>query len=72
MLTFDNNEKKIFDVKPYFELGKFEELRDLKLFNSVRVSFDTIEWSNHLDLDPETLYHSSSPYEKVIELKDNC
>ncbi len=29
ILTFTNNEKKIFDVKPYLDFGIFKELKDL-------------------------------------------
>ena len=56
LLTFENNEDKIFDVSPYLEIGKFSELKDISLFNSVSICFDSIEWANHLDLDPELLY----------------
>ena len=59
LLEFENNEKKIFDVSPYLNLGKFSELRDISLFNSVKISFDTIEWANQLDFDPELLYDTS-------------
>jgi len=55
-LTFANNEKRIFDVSPYLSIGKFAELRDVSLFNTVAVKFDSIEWANRLDLDPEILY----------------
>lgn len=58
-LTFENNEQKIFDVSPYLEIGKFSELKNKEVFNSVKISFDSIEWSNHLDLDPEILYQKS-------------
>ena len=58
-LQFENNEEKIFDVSPYLEIGKFSELKDITLFNSVAVCFDSIEWANHLDLDPEFLYQKS-------------
>jgi len=58
-LTFENNEEKIFDLKPYLNLGKFSELQDPELFKKVRVSFDTIEWPNGIDLDPEFLYKHS-------------
>lgn len=59
LLTFENNERRIFDVSPYLNLGKFSELKDISLFNTVKLKFDSIEWSNHLDLDPEFLYEKS-------------
>ena len=59
LLKFENDEERIFDLKPYLEIGKFKELKDEKLFKSVRVSFDSIEWANQLDLDPELLYEKS-------------
>ncbi|SFP20743.1 DUF2442 domain-containing protein [Hydrogenimonas thermophila] len=65
LLKFENNEERIFDVKPYLEIGKFKELKDKNLFESVRVSFDSIEWANQLDLDPELLYEKS--YNKSVK-----
>ncbi len=59
LLKFENQEEKIFDVKPYLEIGKFQELKDEQLFKSVKVCFDSIEWDNQLDLDPELLYQKS-------------
>ncbi len=59
LLTFENDEQRRFDVKPYLNTGVFRELRDIELFNTVRVSFDTIEWKNDVDLDPEFLYRNS-------------
>ncbi len=59
LLKFENNEERIFDVKPYLDIGKFQELKDKNLFKSVKISFDTIEWANQLDLDPEFLYEKS-------------
>ena len=56
LLTFENGEKKIFDVSPYLEIGKFSELKDNEIFRSVRVHFDSVEWANKLDLDPDLLY----------------
>lgn len=58
-LTFENGEKRIFDMKPYLDKGIFKELKDEKKFRSVRVSFDSIEWSNQADIDPEVLYKKS-------------
>ena len=62
-LTFENNETKIFDVKPYLHTGLFKTLKDEKLFKRVTVSYDTIEWPNGVDLDPEVLYEKSKAAE---------
>jgi len=59
-LTFENGEQKIFDMSPYLNLGIFKELKDVSLFNTVRVSFDSIEWANEADFDPEILYEQGT------------
>ena len=64
LLTFENNEERVFNVKPLMKIGAFQELENPALFNSVRVSFDSIEWANELDLDPEYLYDDSLKIEK--------
>ncbi|MDB5191175.1 MAG: hypothetical protein JWQ96_738 [Segetibacter sp.] len=56
-LTFQNGEQKVFDMKPYLETGIFKALKDESIFNTAKVSFDTVEWINEADIDPETLYH---------------
>mgnify|MGYP000976670455 FL=1 len=63
LLTFENGEKRQFDMKPFLDLGIFRELKDIKLFKTVKTSFDTIEWDNEADLDPEFLYQRSSSIE---------
>lgn len=59
ILTFDDKERRLFDIKPYLTTGRFAELRDIKVFKRVGVAFDTVEWQNGLDLDPEFLYAKS-------------
>ncbi|MFA6925296.1 MAG: DUF2442 domain-containing protein [Bacteroidales bacterium] len=59
ILTFENGERRKFDMKPYLDKGIFKELKDLKIFNTVKTSFDTIEWENEADIDPEILYQKS-------------
>jgi hypothetical protein len=58
-LTFENSEIKIFDVKPYLDTGVFKTLQDKIFFNLVKVAFNSIEWPNGIDLDPEVLYEKS-------------
>ena len=59
-LTCENNEIRIFDMKPYLDKGIYKELKDESKFKSVRVSFDSIEWCNQADIDPEFLYERSN------------
>jgi hypothetical protein len=65
LLTFDNTEERVFDMKPYLTKGVFAELADESLFRSVHVCFDTVEWSNGADLCSEVLYAKSEPVETV-------
>ena len=58
-LTFDNNEVKSFDVKPYLEYGVFKELKNINLFNSVKPFLGTVLWQNEQDFCPDTLYLES-------------
>ena len=59
LLTFENGERRLFDMKPYLNKGVFLELKDPNVFNTVKASFDTIEWINEADFDPEVLYDQS-------------
>ena len=59
LLTFENGERRIFDVSPYLDKGIFQELKNEEKFRTVRVSFDSIEWCNQADLDPEFLFEKS-------------
>ncbi|ETJ37318.1 hypothetical protein Q604_UNBC08465G0002 [human gut metagenome] len=62
ILTFEDDSVRIFDMKPLLRKGVFKELKDEKLFKTVKVSFDSIEWANGIDVDPETLYEDGVPY----------
>ena len=56
LLRFENGDLKRFDMKPFLDKGIFKELKDISKFNSVHVAFDTIEWDNNADFDPEALF----------------
>lgn len=62
ILTFENNEVRLFDMNPYLDKGIFQELKNENIFNAVKVSFDSIEWPNEADIDPKTLYEDSVSY----------
>lgn len=59
LLIFNNGEVKSFDVKPYLGIGIFKQLNDVSVFNSVRPFLGSIQWSNGVDLCPDTLYLES-------------
>lgn len=58
LLTFDNNEKKIKDMKPYLSKGVFRVLQNKDFFNTVKVVLGTIAWGD-IDMCPDALYESS-------------
>ncbi len=55
-VEFDNDECGILNMEPYLDFGIFSKIKDQSLFSKVRVSFDTIEWGNGIDLDPQFVY----------------
>lgn len=57
--VFEDGSRKIFDVKPYLNIGDFVELKDLQLFQTAHVFMGTVQWSNDLDIAPETLFLES-------------
>ena len=76
-LTFDNEEKRIYDMKPYLKKGTvFETFSDYDNFQRVyldecncvswdinpEIDSDTV-WSNKVDLCPDTCYIDSIPEE---------
>ena len=59
LIIFDNGEQKIFDVKPYLNHKAFLELKNKKLFNTVKIGGLSIEWANGADICPDELYNNS-------------
>lgn len=45
----------------YLDFGVFKKIRDYEKFKKARVAFDTIEWDEGVDLDPEFIYAKSKP-----------
>ncbi len=59
LISFDNNEIRIFDVKPYLKYKQFEDLKDISLFRTVKIDGLSISWSNGSDICPDELYNNS-------------
>lgn len=58
-ITFLNNEERIFDCRPYLEIGVFRELKDWAYFSKVFVHTGTVSWPNEQDFCPDTIYLES-------------
>ena len=56
LLSFDNGEKKRFDMKPYLKLPVFKELQNEGYFRQVQNRSYFIEWPHEQDLSSDTLY----------------
>lgn len=59
IIGFDNGERRVFDVSPLLDQGRFRDLIPTEVFRTAHVDFDTVAWGNGLDLDPEYLYERS-------------
>ena len=61
LIEFENDERRIFDVKPYLDDQFFAPLKNPGVFNTARVGPITIEWAFDIDICPEELYFKSIP-----------
>lgn len=59
LLTFDNEEKKIKDMKPYLNKGIFQKLKDKDFFDKVKISYSSISWGDQIDMCADSLYETS-------------
>jgi hypothetical protein len=50
LLTFENGEKRIFDLKPYLNKGIFTRLKSADLFKTARVVSGSVDWQGEIDL----------------------
>jgi hypothetical protein len=58
-ILFENDESKVFDITPFLSIGRFKELLNIDMFKTAKVRFDTVEWDNGIDIDPEFLFSKS-------------
>ena len=57
-VRFDDDKQQIIDFRPILAGELFGPLRDLELFNEVRIDpeVETLVWPNGADFDPATLH----------------
>ena len=59
LLTFENGEKRIKDMKPYLEKGIFKKLKDKEFFKTVKILYGAISWNGEIELCADSLYIDS-------------
>jgi len=66
-VTFSDGVVKIIDLEPVLYGEMYSPLRDIKLFNQVKVDSEvhTIVWPNGADFDPATLYNWDKHVEEI-------
>ena len=60
LVTFENGEERVFDVKPYLDKGVFRELQDIAYFRRVKVLWGAIAWPNEQDLSHDRHHQMGS------------
>ena len=65
LLTFENGEKRVFELKPYLEKPVFRQLKDVVLFKTARVVSGSVEWQGEVDLSYDTLYLESKALKDI-------
>ena len=58
-ITFDNMEKRVLDITPYFKFKIFEQLKENDNFQKVKIAGLSIEWENGADKCLNELYENS-------------
>lgn len=61
LLTFADGEKKIYDARPLLNKPMYSQLKSLPFFLSAKAEYDTVVWSDDVDIAPEHLYECSTP-----------
>jgi len=69
-VEFNDGVSGLIDFKEELEKEHLEiirELLDLQLFNTVKLSHDTLCWDNGVDLAPEYLYELAAHQRQVMQ-----
>ena len=69
LVTFSNDEKRIFDLKEIVKYPAYEKLKDFEIFKNAYIEHGIIVWDNgNIDISPETVYENSFVYEQEIAM----
>jgi len=66
-LTFENSERRYFDMNPYLDRKPWRNLKAKPFFLRASIEHGTVIWPGEIDIDPETLYEQSIPCSEQIQ-----
>lgn len=68
-LKFDDESEKIINFEPILLGNLFGQLRDLTLFNQVRLDYElgTLVWPNDADIDPTVLHDWERHVDSIVQ-----
>ena len=62
-IEIEDGRKGIFDMRPYLDLGVFNELKDINYFSRVGILYGAVTWPHDQEIVPETLINEMIPVE---------
>ncbi len=65
LLEFENGERRCFSMSTYIDHKPWSRLKSGHLFQGAFVENGTVAWPGNIDIDPETLYERSVPFNKA-------
>jgi hypothetical protein len=67
LLKFDNNENRVFDVKPFLKYDEFQAINNYDKFREISVDSGSIRWDSGPDISINTVLNQSSVYDTLGE-----
>ncbi len=68
IVTFNNNEQRIFDATPLLDLPAFKRIAGEKVFKNPKIINGIVTWCDgEIDIAPETMYKESFKYEHITQ-----
>jgi hypothetical protein len=61
LVTFADGARKLFSMLPYLQYPAFSQLNEPGKFAFAHVANGTVQWTEDIDISPDTLYLAGKP-----------
>ena len=65
LVTFQNDERRIFDMSSLLDLPMYQKLKNKGLFSLAKADGMCVFWNDEIDLCPDMVYTDSIPAENM-------